>query len=166
MRTWRVWLITIPFICLMVLAAIVVALWNNLSSNWNQETYAAEYVLNHTPLDHLEQYQVFTASGLEDVFSGKDTFNHQWYSFYIPSEKRAYSIPASRLINEKVVESNLAKLNIYTNVCHIGYVTNQASNTLKTANKVVYECQGTTKGKTTFAYVDAANGQLLWKYVL
>ncbi|WAH35151.1 hypothetical protein [Alicyclobacillus dauci] len=168
MKTWKIWLITIPVLLVMVGATIVAWLWQNLSTNWIPEERAAQYVLDHTPINRIETYNVFTASGLEDVFKGKDTFDNEWYAFYIPSSNRVFSIRARDLVSQQQVEGNLLKQNIHSQQCTLGYVTDQASGTLQTSSNVVYEVRGTdtVDSKTTFIYVDATNGHVLWKYVL
>lgn len=163
MRMWKVWLITIPLILAMICAAVCVALWKNMSSYWAAETSAAQYVLDHTPISKLESYQVFTASGVEDVFKGTDTFNHAWYAFYIPTEGTCYSIEANKLVTQKQIADQMSKLHIHTQQCTIGYVTDQSAKFLHPTDDVVFEIHGTMKGKSTFVYLDAVTGRVLGK---
>ncbi|GMA60902.1 hypothetical protein NZD89_14810 [Alicyclobacillus fastidiosus] len=166
MRTWKIWAITVPIILVMIACAVLAWLWKNVSTNWAPEQQAAQYVLDHTPMSHIDQYEVFTASGLEDVFEGTDTFGHKWYAFYIPAKHTSYSIAANELVPQSTVEQSLLKDNIHTQTCTIGYVTGEASGTLHANADVVYEIRGSSLGKTTFVYVDATNGHILWRYQL
>lgn len=166
MNTWKVWAITVPILLLMIAFAVLLWLWNNVSSNWNPETESAQYVLNHTPIRHLQSYRVFTASGIEDVFRGTDVFDHEWYAFYVPSKHTAYSVKEAALLKPQIIESNLKSQHISVNSLSVGYVTDAASETLKPANNVVYEVRGSDGSSTTYVYVDATTGKVLWKYVL
>lgn len=166
MRTWKIWLMTIPLLLLMICAALVVWLWRNFSTNWGPETSSAQYVLDHTPLDHLQSYHVFTASGLQDVFEGTDALGREWYAFYSPQQATAYSVPARVIEPMKRIEAEATKLGIQSQQPTLGYITANAKNTLSTTSNVVYEVEGVKNGKTTFVYLDAANGRVLWQYQL
>ncbi|GEO27102.1 hypothetical protein AAC03nite_28870 [Alicyclobacillus acidoterrestris] len=168
MKTWKIWAITVPIILLMLCCAVIAWLWQNVSTNWAPEEQAAQYVLNHTPIDHIDSYQVFTASGLEDVFLGTDTFGHKWYAFYIPAKHTAYSVGVDQLVSAKKVEQSLLQDNIHTDTYSIGYVTGEASKALsaESSTNVVYEVRGRENGKAIFVYVDATSGHILWRYQL
>lgn len=161
MRTWRVWIITAPILVVMILFGICVWLWNIISTNWGPEQKAAQYVLNHSPINHLQSYQVFTASGVEDVFLGTDTFGHEWYSFYIPAENQAYSFRVGSFVGKQQIETKLSKQSVHIKNMSIGYVTDQAASSLKTSSHVIYEIQGTKGGNPAYLYVDARTGDVL-----
>lgn len=166
MRNWKAWMITTPFILLMVIASIVVWLWRNLSTNWGPETVAAQYVLNHTPLDHLQSYHVFTASGLQDVFKGTDAFGREWYAFYTAQSPNSYAVPATGIIPVAKVQADVLKLGVQAKTETLGYVLGDASTPFSAKSRVVYEVQGIKNNKSTFLYLDATTGHVLWQYQL
>lgn len=161
MKTWKVWAITAPILALLILFGICIWLWNMISTNWGPEEKAAQYVLNHTPINHLESYQVFTASGVEDVFRGTDSFSHEWYAFYIPAQNKAYSFRVGSFVGEQQIQNELSKQNVHISSMTIGYVTDQAANTVKPSSHVIYEISGTKAGQPTYLYVDARTGDVL-----
>lgn len=166
MKAWKIWVVTIPILLLMIAAAICIWLWRNLSTNWEPEKYAAAYVLNHTAIDHLQQYHVFTASGLEDVFEGQDAFGRSLYAFYIPTSQTVYTVPASDVLSAKRIQSTAVKLGLHSVTETLGFVTNEAAPKFGSTHSVVYEVTGVKRGQTTFVYLDAKNGHVLWQYSL
>lgn len=166
MKTWKIWSLTIPVILFMIASAICLWLWNDLRSNWQMERVAGRFVLNHTPIQHLQSHTVFTAAALEDVFRGTDAFHREWYGFYFPQAHVAYSILQSRLIKPTLVESNLRAQKIEPLNLGVGYIPDHVSNTLSPKQHIVYEIRGNFDNHITYVYVDATSGKILWKYVL
>ncbi|KRW91456.1 hypothetical protein SD51_08935 [Alicyclobacillus tengchongensis] len=166
MKNWKVWAVTVPAILIMMGAAVVAWLWRNLSTNWAAEQTAAQFVLNHTPIDHLQAYHVFTASGLEDVFQGTDAFHREWYAFYLPTVHESYAVPAANILSPSKVAATAKALGVKLQATSLGYVTAEAADTLPASQHLVYEIKGTTGSKLTFLYLDAVTGRVLWKYQL
>lgn len=166
MKTWKIWAVTIPTMILMVALAVCVWLWNNLKSNWKMETVAAHYVLSHSPIQHLQSHEVFTASSLEDVFRGTDAFHREWYGFYLPQKHVSYSVLQSDLLKPKVIESKLLSQHIQPLKLTVGYIPRDTTSPLKSDHSVVYEVRGKIRSNVTYVYVDATSGNILWKYVL
>ncbi|WP_067618464.1 PepSY domain-containing protein [Alicyclobacillus acidiphilus] len=164
MSTWRVWAVTVPLLLILVAAGVAMWLWRNLSSYWSAETAAAQYVLNHTPIDHLQTYQVFTASGVEDVFEGTDAFHQEWYAFYDQNQNEAFVVPTASVLPKSAAVKQARQSGIVPTAETLGYVTSQASGTLHPRDHIVYEVVGTAGSKLRFVYVDATTGRVLWKY--
>lgn len=164
MSAWRIWAVTVPLIVIMIAVGTVLWLWRNLTSNWSAETSAAQYVLDHSPIDHLQNYEVFTASGLQDVFRGSDAFHQEWYAFYVPQANKAYVVSAKGVIPQSKAAAVASQNGITPDSETLGYVTSAASGVLHPKDHVVYEVVGTKDEKSMFVYIDAVNGKVLWKY--
>ncbi|SIS96934.1 hypothetical protein [Alicyclobacillus vulcanalis] len=163
----KVWWISVPIATVVIGTGCLMYFWNLLTPYWQAEQRAAEYVLNHTPIDRLESYSVFTADGVEDVFRGQDQFGRSWYAFYVPQLDRSFVLPASAVLPEREIAQRAAAYGMQVESIVLGYVANtNASASWAKAGTAVYEVTGRSHGHLAFLYFNASTGQLLWKYAL
>jgi uncharacterized protein YpmB len=167
MSTVKIWLTTILLILLLALAALVVGLWNNISSEWQVEETTAQYALNHSPLASITSHRTFTGAGEQEVFYGHDTFNRPWYTFVFGQPLTVQSVPGSDVISEQQVEGLAEKSGIKPIHCELGYVPTNTRATLPAKRHVVWEVYGENRsGHLLYVYYDATTGKQLWQYVL
>lgn len=168
MKTLKIWLTVIFISIILVLAALVLALYRNLNSQWQAETTAAQYALNHSPISHIDSYQVFTSDGLEDVFTGTDVFSQKWYTFVAESgsQLNVHTVSATDVISKNKVEAAAAARHIHPVRVILGYVgTNNTA--IHVSQAVVWEVYGTNAaGKHVYEYFDGKTGKFVWQYVL
>ncbi|AEJ43469.1 hypothetical protein TC41_1537 [Alicyclobacillus acidocaldarius subsp. acidocaldarius Tc-4-1] len=146
---------------------VLMYFWNLLSPYWQAEQQAATYVLDHTPLDRLESYSVFTAAGVEDVFRGQDSFGRTWYAFYIPAMRRAFVLPSTSILPADEVKKRALARGIEVQSVTLGYVSSdEEAPSWAKAGTAVYEVMGRSNGRLAFFYFNATTGQLLWQDVL
>lgn len=163
----RLWWTSVPIAMVVIGIAVLAYFWRLESPYWTAEQQAAMYVLNHTPLDRLESYSVFTAAGVEDVFRGEDEFGRTWFAFYIPSMQRAFVVPASAVLPESEIQQRARAWGLQVESVSLGYVANGAdAPTWGKSVTAVYEVMGRLNGHLAFLYFNAATGQLLWRYTL
>lgn len=167
MNSAKIWLITGCLIVAMAAAGAGLALWNQVDNEWQAEASAAEYALNHSPLEKISGHIVFTGGNVQEVFYGDDMFGRKWYTFVTENPLHAYSIPASKVIPKQKVEQLARAARIEPVDVELGYVP--ASNRLSTKPKqdqIVWEVYGYHGGKSEYVYYDAVSGKRLWQYVL
>ncbi|MCL6444250.1 MAG: hypothetical protein K6T83_12485 [Alicyclobacillus sp.] len=167
-KKWKVWLITAGILIILCGAGIGAALWRNLASEWRAEAVTAQFALDHSPLNSILSHQVFTSSGLEEVYDGLDVFHRRWYVFVYGQPLTFTAIPAKGLLSETEVRSRAERiLHVRVQDVTIGYLQPATRSALHTQATVVWEIHGKTiNGKTIYAYLDAGTGQLLWQYLL
>ncbi|MBF8377437.1 hypothetical protein IW967_06055 [Alicyclobacillus mali] len=157
----------VPIAVAVIGIGVLTYFWNLLSPYWAAEEKAAAYVLDHTPLDRLKSYSVFTAAGVEDVFQGQDGFGRTWYAFYVPSMGRAFTLPSSAVLSDAAVKRLAAARGLVVQSISLGYVaSNPSAPTWAKSGTAVYEVMGRSQGHLTFLYFDATTGRLLWQYSL
>lgn len=163
----RVWWISVPIAMVVIGIGVLTYFWNLLSPYWAAEQQAATYVLDHTPLDRLESYSVFTAAGVEDVFRGEDGFGRTWYAFYVPTMGRAFVLPATVVLPADEVEKRATARGLEVQSISLGYVaSDEDAPSWAKSGTAVYEVMGRSNGHLAFLYFNAATGQLLWQYAL
>lgn len=169
MKTLKIWITVVVISIVLALVAIVLALYQNLNSQWLAEQAAAQYALNHSPISHIDSYQVFTGDGMQDVFEGTDIFAHKWYAFVSDDSGAApsiHSVPAAGILSKNKIEAAVKQRHIHPIQITLGYV-NAQNPAIQTTQSVVWEVYGTNaKGKHLYEYFDAKTGKLVWQYVL
>lgn len=163
----KAWLASVPIAVVVIGIGVLAYFWRLLAPYWAAEAQAATYVLNHTPIDRLESYSVFTAAGVEDVFRGEDGFGRSWYAFYVPSLHQAFVLPATAILPQNQVKKLAMARGIEVETISMGYVAEGAGQpSWAKPNTAVYEVMGRSNGRLTFLYFDAGTGRLLWQYAL
>ncbi|MBX5436830.1 MAG: hypothetical protein IRZ33_06405 [Alicyclobacillaceae bacterium] len=159
MKSWKVWVAVWLVVASVVVCALLLGLWNNLNSEWVAEAQAAQLTLNHSPIDHIERHQVFTAAGVQEVFYGTDAFGRSWYAFVHGDPAVVSYIPADRLKTAAQVEAAAKKLGIRPQSAAIGYLDGNAQSAFHTRANVVWEVAGqAANGQHVYAYFDAVTG--------
>src|SRR5579875_2363353 len=120
------WLIGAGAVCIALVAALCVGAWNEISSEWQVEQAAAQYALNHSPIDHIQGHDVFTGAGTEEVFYGQDAFGHDWYAFVDGSPFSIQIQSASGILSAAKVQKAALANQVKPISEHIGYL-NQAA---------------------------------------
>ncbi|MDI9260745.1 hypothetical protein [Alicyclobacillus sendaiensis] len=158
---------SVPIAMVVIGIGVLTYLWNLLTPYWAAEQKAAAYVLNHTPLDRLESYSVFTAAGVEDVFRGEDSFGRTWYAFYIPAMQRAFVLPSTAVLASGEVKKRAASRGLEVQSITLGYVASEeGAPSWAKSGTAVYEVMGRLNGRLAFLYFNAKTGQLLWQNAL
>lgn len=164
MRSWQMWFWGILLFLVFVAGLIFMSLWRDLSTYWNTEQSTAQIALNQTPLSHLTQHDVYSGpGGVEDVFLGRNTFKQLGYAFvrlhpttveYIPYQD---IIPATEALRfaKRYVNHPLEAVP--------GTLTPALQARLKTTTPVVWEITYQRTKQYGYLYLDASNGQKLWK---
>lgn len=166
MKSIKLWMGTCLAIIIICLLALVLALWNNVSSEWAQEKLAAQVALNKSPLEHLSGHDVFTGAGVEDVFSGTDVFGHGWYAFVYGSPMQVNAVPAKDVLtSQQVKQKVLAMYHISARSMHLGYITSNQIGSLATSPNVVWEISGKVGDNIEYLFVDAKTSTLVWKWI-
>jgi hypothetical protein len=166
MKSWQIW--TTVCVCIGILGsgALTAAVWNNISSEWDYEGAAAQYALNHTPIDKLVAHDVFTASGDEEVFSGQDTFGRNWYAFVSGMPFVASSVPAQGILTRQQTEAKVVKkYQMRVRSLHLGYLNDATSSLLHTKSQIVWEVYGSVGNRNEYLYLDAYSGTVIWQPV-
>jgi uncharacterized protein YpmB len=167
MKPWRLWVSTGIVIVVLGVITLCIAVWNNVSSEWEVEKVAAQYALNQTPLTHLVGHDVFTGDGVEDVFSGTDAFGHGWYAFVYGSPMQVSTVAADDVLSSQQIKQKVfATFHVQARSLHLGYVQSISNNQLSTPNHVVWEVSGKLGKQTEYLFVNAQNGALVWRYLL
>lgn len=165
-RKFRVFLWAVA---VMVVAAAVIAmvtLWQDLSAEWSQERVAAQYALNHSPLNQIDYHSVFTGAGLQEVYSGTDVFGKRWYAFVNDQPLSVRYVSANQVVNASRVLSQCQHLSVRPSAVSLGCLDNTAQSTLKTSVAVVWEVTGHEGARPVYLYFDAATGRLIQRFLL
>ncbi|MCL6515516.1 hypothetical protein [Alicyclobacillus sp.] len=169
MRSWKIILITGGLMVLLGAAALLIALWNNVDTVWQQETAAAQYALDHTPIDRIDGHDRFTANGVQEVFTGTDAFGRRWYVFVTVAADAgenaftAQFVRADGLLGEQDIVQRAAKSHLRAISGHIGYVSPQSDTAFHSDSGVVWEVEAlNAQGQRLYLYYDARTGGLLW----
>ncbi|MBX6352838.1 MAG: hypothetical protein IRZ10_05830 [Thermoflavifilum sp.] len=167
MKTWQ-WATT-TVLGLLVVAGVAAgtSLWFHLEPEWEVETSAAQFALDHSPLQHIEQHQVFTADGVEQVFAGQDAWGNRWTVFVSGPPWTWHAVKTGDLVSEQTVERQARGHGYEVLSCVPGWLNATLVADLHAQTQVVYEVHALdAKGQTWYALVDAKTGQWLWKYLL
>lgn len=160
MLRWKRVLWTAAVGLFVVVVALVIAAWNNVSSEWNVEQAAAQFALNHSPLERISSHQVFTANQAQEVFYGTDAFGHKWYAFVYGDPFVVHSVPASGLITEEQANAAASKSGAKPISTHIGYLDRSAAQMFHTSAGPVWEVYAQMpNGKNVYLYFRADNGR-------
>jgi uncharacterized protein YpmB len=171
MKALRIWVTVILLSLILAAIAMVVALYNNLNSQWQAETAAAQYALNHSPISHIDGHSTFTGDGLQEVFQGTDLFHQKWYAFVWQASETTHNVAvvaATSVVPQSNVTLQARKTGLTPRQVSLGYVNPASDNpALKVSKTVVWEVYGTTSsGKHEYEYFDGTSGKLVWKYML
>ncbi|MFX4302458.1 hypothetical protein ACOJUR_09415 [Alicyclobacillus tolerans] len=158
--------LSVFFLLLLLAAALTTYFEQTLQSHWSEETQAAEYVLNHSPIEKIETSTMFTASGLENVFTGKDIFGQSWIVFYFPDQQKLHAVLAKNIINTTQIETICRKFSLQPSQLSLGWLNQEHAANMNTNPGPVWEVYGKKQGENTYYYFNAANGDLICQYVL
>lgn len=168
MTHWKRW----TALCVAVAGAIAVVLfiasWDTTSSEWMAERSAAQFALNHSPIERIQHHDVFTGAGAQEVFYGVDAFGHPWYAFVYGNPLTIRSQSAASLLTASAAAKQAKADGLQQPQSeHIGYWGSQAAQSFHVSRGVVWEVYGLVHGgKRAYVYLSATNGKVLWKYVL
>ncbi|MCL6598646.1 MAG: hypothetical protein K6T81_07890 [Alicyclobacillus macrosporangiidus] len=169
MSAWKIWLTTAVLVVLLGTAALFFAVWNNIDSEWRQETAAAQYALDHSPIDRIDGHDLFTGAGVQEVFTGKDVFGRRWYAFVMPAPRGeaapfvVKSVQADEVMPANEIARRVAKDHLRVTSAHVGYVDPQSASAFHADSGVVWEVEATDTGDhRIFLYYDGRSGNLLW----
>lgn len=151
---------------LVVALAVFVVLWNNLNSEWAVEETDAQYVLNHSPLNHIESESVFTASGVEHVFRGLDVFGRSWYAILSDSTRKIHAVPTSILVSTSFIRHVAKAHSVELSSVHFGWLSTSTATRMNTHPGPVYEVFGIEDKRPVYLYFRATTGRLICQYVL
>ncbi len=166
MKTWKVWTTILLSVVVLSAGALTVAVWKNISTEWEYEGTAAQYALNHTPIDHLQTHDVFTGSGDEEVFSGIDTFGRRWFAFLSGTPFTVTSVLADGILTSKQIKTKVMSINHLKVIsAHLGYLNYATTALFNTKSKVVWEVYGSVGNKNEYLYLDAYTGTVIWQPV-
>ncbi|WP_157076346.1 hypothetical protein [Alicyclobacillus kakegawensis] len=168
MNASKIWVITGTLIVLMALIGIGMTLWNEVREEWDVEQSAAQYALNHSPLERIEGHALSTGAGVQEVFYGRDMFGRSWYTFVTDNPRRAYAVPASQVLAKSKVEQLAERAGVTPIDAEPAYVPSSLAKTLPASRHVVWEVYGRQRnsGRSEYIFYDAVNGKRLWQYVL
>ena len=167
MKTWKIWLTVAVSIIAMAGVAVAASLWNDLSTEWTVEAEAAQFALDHSPLQHITEHGVFTASGVQEVFGGTDAFGRHWLVFVSGPPWNAWFTRADGLTSVDTVAVNVRRMGVVPISIQAGHLQPAAQSAFHTSAEVVYEVYGrNAAGQLLYLYFDAKSGQLVWKYLL
>jgi uncharacterized protein YpmB len=167
MKTWKVWLTVAVLIIGMAAMAVAASLWNNLSTEWNMEAEAAQFALDHSPLQRITDHGVFTASGVQEVFGGTDAFGRHWIVCVSGPPWKAWFTRADGLTSVDAVATTVRRMGVVPVSIQAGHLEPAAQSAFHTNAQVVYEVYGrNASGQSLYLYFDAKSGQLVWKYLL
>lgn len=143
-----------------------IVFWNNLKSEWDIEASDAQYVLNHSPLNHIESESVFTASGVEHVFRGFDVFGRSWYAIMSDSSRTIHAVPTSTLVSTSLIRHMATMRSVKLTSVHFGWLSTSTATRMNTHAGPVYEVFGTEDHRPVYLYFQATTGRLICQYVL
>ncbi|WDL97236.1 hypothetical protein [Alicyclobacillus sp. ALC3] len=144
----------------LVIVALVVAAWDNVSSEWNVEQAAAQFALNHSPIEKISSHQVFTANQAQEVFYGTDAFGHKWYAFVYGDPFVVHAVPATGLLTKQQADAVASKSGDKPLSTHIGYLDTAAAQTFHTSVGAVWEVYAQLpNGTDVYLYFRANNGK-------
>ena len=162
MKQWIIWLIVVAFIVVMGAFALFFALWNNFSSEWTIEQHAAQYALNHSPINHIDGHSVFTGPGVEEVFDGVDTFGAKWVVFVYGNPLTTHAVSAKGLLSKSQMQKMaVQQFHLKSPQLSLGYLPASERSVLKTNARVVWEVYGQRGAMSLYAYFDAYTGKLI-----
>ena len=160
MKQWKVWAISLSALMVFAVIALFAAVWNNFTSEWNVESQAAQYALDNSPLNTIEKHDVFTASGAQEVFFGRDVFGRPWYTFVVGSPFTVQSVPAGGLQTSSRIRIIARQHNIHPAAIHLGYLAPSTRTAFHTRTDVAWEVDGTNAaGQRVYTYFNAWTGQ-------
>jgi len=167
MKPWKVWIGVVTVVACLSLIAVVLALWNNLATEWSVERNAAQFALNHSPIDSITAHSIFNGNQTQEVFEGTDALNQKWYVFVYGSPFAVKAVPASGLIPAQRAKQLIHSLDLTNVQATVGYITATNTAIRPQSPNVVWELMGLTgAGSVSYVYIDATTGKILWKYVL
>lgn len=168
MKAWKIWTGAAIVVVLGAVSTVTAVLWNNVSSEWQVEQNAAQFALNHSPINHITEHSVFTASQAQEVFLGTDAFHRLWYAFVYGSPFTVQSVPAANLLTQTAVDKKVESQHIRPIQDTIGYLNPETQAACNTTATIVWEVYGRegAAGKFVYLFVDARTGKIVWKYVL
>jgi uncharacterized protein YpmB len=167
MKHWKVWLIGAVAVVLLGFVALCSAVWNNISSEWTVEAATAQYALDHSPINHIDEHSRFTADGMQEVYLGTDAFGKAYYVFVYDQSNTVRAVPADEVVSKTVIQKRCERLGIQIEHMEIGYIRGKMAANGQGKASVVYEVYGQDKqGSNKYWYFDAKSGNLLWQYVL
>lgn len=162
MKSWKLWLFGCTTVIILTVVALCSALWNNISTEWAVQADAAQFALDHSPLNHITEHDVFTAAGAQEVFSGTDAFNRPWYAFVYGSPFQVQYVDAANLRTKDEIIKDATARHMNPTTVHIGYLDTDQQATFHTQDPVVWEVIGrSSTNETTYSYFDAKTGELL-----
>ncbi len=165
MKAWQIWTFTTVLILIAVVSVGWAALWKNLASEWSVEASAAQYALNHSPLQSITKHDVFTGDGAEEVFEGKDAFGRGWYVMVSGTPPQAHSVQVQALKASNVIRAEASHSGLQVISTHLGYLDSQGQSQLGTNASFIWEVYGKTQtGTYQYAYYNAENGKLIHVY--
>lgn len=156
MRRWKTWAV-VSFVALVIIfVALVIGAWNNISSEWLVERAAAQYALNHSPIDQIKRHEVFTANQAQEVFYGDDAFGTPWYVFVYGDPFVLHSTAAAPLMTQKQADQAARAEHVTPISAYIGYLDASAAAIFRTTSGVVWEVYGRDQnGQPTYVYFHA-----------
>lgn len=167
MARFKWWLILGGIFVVGLACALTAAVWNSISSEWSVEYSAAEYALNHSPIDRIQRHDVFTAAGAQEVFYGIDPFGQPWYVFVYGTPFSVQVQSAKGVMTAAKAAQTAKQDGLHVISEHIGYLDSTAAATFHTNAGAVWEVYGQTSAhKHAYLYLDATTGKSIWKYVL
>lgn len=163
MKIWKIWAIGIVVVVLAAVVAIGAAVWNNISSEWQAETQTAQFALDNSSLEHIDNHQVFTAAGLQEVYFGTDAFHNKVVAFVYGSPLEVYTVPQTELVTESSIQTEAEKSGVKIKSIALGYLSPDSEQMLGINNtNVIYEVYGTGPNQhDVYDYFDAMSGKLV-----
>jgi hypothetical protein len=144
-----------------------VVLWRDLTTEWTIETEAAQYTLDHSPIQHIDRHTVFTASGVEQVFTGTDALGVPWTVFVAGPPWSATAVKSEDLLRPENVIAQALRQGYHVQQCTPGYLNDAVRQSLHVSSFFVYELRAVdTRDQSWDVLVDAKSGQWVWKYLL
>lgn len=167
MRHWKRWFTLIGVVFVMFATTFVWTAWHSLSSEWRTEAGAAQFALNHSPLQQLTGHSVFTGAGVQEVFIGKDSFGRIWYAFVYGSPYIVKSVPATGVWSAARMNQLLSSQHIKPVHLSLGYLDAANRKSFHITTDVIWECYvHLPSGAPAYVYYDAHSGQKLATYIL
>lgn len=162
MKLWKLWTSLAAVVLTFGLVALLAALWNNLSSDWNVEASAAQFALDKSPIEHIDAHDIFTAASAQEVFTGTDVFGRHWYAFVFGSPFTVQSVPTAGILDKTQILAIVKKANLQPLKEQIGYLDSNAQSMFHTQADVIWEVYAkTSAGQAVYRYFDARSGNKL-----
>ncbi len=163
MKTWRIWTFVGFAVVVLAFAAIVLALWNDLTGEWKAERSLAVYALNHSSLETITSHSVYTGPGGPlQVYVGRDAFNQTSVAF-VSNAKTVISIPMHDLISKRQAILDAERYSIHPIDESLGYLDAKGQSYFRTKSTYVWEITYFVGSKYAYLYLDATNGSLVWR---